>query len=468
MNKYNKLNLLGKGSYGTVYKVSKKSNSKIYALKQIRVHKLQNTYEIKNLINELKILCFHKCEYLLKCKDIFYDTHQINIVTDYAKHSDLSNYILKYKNKNKLINEKTIWLIFIQCCYGIEYLHEYNIIHRDLKPANILLNDNSSILLADFGISKIIENKIKSFTLIGTPYYISPEMYKDINYDKKIDIWSIGCILYELTTLTVPFQANDMIGLKKKVINGYYYDKISNIYSKDIQSMIRFLLDVNVERRPNIKEILSTSIFKRKEHELNLLNKNNFNIDIQEKLHNQYSPPKITSKWNLLIDDIDKYNDNKSPKFINNKNHFKNYNEKYDDDYDDNYNLKPINNNHNNKVLTPINQNNIQKINYVKKSFEKPIYPPINNYYKKNKIKSVKNYIDRPISPKNNYLDKYDYPKLPKIKYDYYKYKNYNDKFYKPSVNNNLVYPDISKYNDNYYKNKYKQNYNIINYSKYY
>ena len=186
MNKYDILNLLGKGSYGTVYKVNKKKNNKIYALKKINIRKLKNTYEINNLINELKILCFHNCDYLLKCREIFYDNNHINIVTDYAKYSDLSNYILKYKNKNKYISEKTIWNIFIQSCYGIEYLHEYNIIHRDLKPANILLNDNGSILLADFGISKIIENNIKTFTLIGTPYYISPEMYKDINYDKNM------------------------------------------------------------------------------------------------------------------------------------------------------------------------------------------------------------------------------------------------------------------------------------------
>lgn len=469
MNKYNKLKLLGKGSYGTVYKVEKKKNNKFYALKQIRAHKLKNTYEIKNLINELKILCFHNCDYLLKCREIFYDNHQINIVTDYASYSDLSNYITKHKNKNKLINERTIWLIFIQCCYGIEYLHEYNIIHRDLKPANILLNDQSSILLADFGISKIIENKMNSYTLIGTPYYISPEMYNDINYDKKIDIWSIGCILYELTTLTVPFQANDMIALKKKVISGYYYDKISNVYSKDIQSMIRFLLDINVNRRPNIKEILSSRIFQKKEHELNLSNKNNFDNNINNKLHNQYSPPKITSKWNLLIDDIDKYNDNKSPKFINQKYDFKEYN----NNYDSNHELPPINTNikQYNEHLTPINKNyDLPKINYVKKAIERPKYHSNNNYYKKNKIKSVKNYIDQP-NPSNKNLYNNNYPKLPNIhsNYDYYKNKKYVDKFYKPSYyNNNSNYPNIYDHNAKYYKNKYKQDYNIINNSKYY
>ena len=144
MNKYNKLELIGKGSYGTVYKVEKKNNNKIYALKQLKAYKLKNTYEINSLLNELKILCFHNSEYLLKCRDIFYDNYKINIITDFAKYSDLNNYIQKHKKKKKKISEKNIWLIFIKCCYGIQYLHQHNIIHRDLKPANILLNDYKS------------------------------------------------------------------------------------------------------------------------------------------------------------------------------------------------------------------------------------------------------------------------------------------------------------------------------------
>ncbi len=274
-------------------------------------------------------------------------------------------------------------------------------------------------------------------------------MYKDINYDKKIDIWSIGCILYELTTLTVPFQANDIIKLKKKIINGYYYDKIPDIYSKDIQSMIHFLLDVNVEKRPNIKEILSTKIFKKKEHELNLFNQNNFNINIHDKLHNQYSPPKVTYKWNLLIDDIDKFNDNKSPKFIDKKYNFENINHIY--------NKSPnYNNISNNNKLIP---NYLPSINNFKKTIEKPKY--ISDNYQKNekkyKNKYENKYINRSKLPKNNSLYDYDYPKLPKIQYNYYKYKNYNDKFYKPSINNNLAYPKVFEYNDKYYKNKYEK-----------
>lgn len=442
MNKYNKLKLIGKGSYGTVYKIEKKNNNKIYALKQIKVYKLKNNYEINNLINELKILTFHECNYLLKCRDIFYDMHQINIVTDYAKFSDLSSYIEKYKNKNKFINEKTIWMIFIQCCYGIEYLHEFNIIHRDLKPANILLNDNSSILLADFGISKIIENKISSYTMIGTPYYISPEMYNDVNYNKKIDIWSLGCVLYELVTLTVPFRANDINALKKKVIYGNYYNKIPLEYSNDISFMINYLLDKNCNTRPSINQILSNRIFKKYEHLCNLTNNNNFNSSINENLHSKYTLPKIPSKWNLLINEIDKSNINKSPKINKDIPKFSKI---------DNFDDKVIN-------MNKISDKKLDKLpDKLPSKLPNKVPSKLPQIKKNNEYKSFL----KDINVNNHH-------KLPRLHSNYEYNKKYKSKYdinYYPSYN---YYQNYSKNNANYFKRKYNQNYNIINNQKLY
>ena len=312
MNHYNSLKLLGKGSYGTVFKVEHVIKNSVHALKKINAYKLKSRYDIQGLIGELKILCFHDCPYLLRCKEIFYENSHIHIVTDYANYGDLSVYIKKFKNTTRRISEKTIWLIFIKCCYGIDYLHEYNIIHRDIKPANILLSKNSNVLIADFGISKILEKKLHSCTMIGTPYYISPEMYKDKQYDKKIDIWALGCILYELVTLTVPFDANNMHALKHKVMQGKYYEDKSIHYSTDLQKMIRFLLEKDSENRPSIKDILESKIFKRKEHELCLQNENTFRKSLNYRFHEEYNTPKHHSNWDKLIHEIDKNNMNKT------------------------------------------------------------------------------------------------------------------------------------------------------------
>ena len=454
MNNYNTLKLIGKGSYGTVFKIEKKSNNKIYALKQMSISKLKDKYEINNLLNELKILCFHDCKYLLKCKEIFYENNKINIVTDFAKFSDLSKYIEKYKNNNKKISEKTIWLIFIQCCYGIDYLHDYNIIHRDLKPANILLNDNSSILIADFGISKILENKINSHTMIGTPYYISPEMYKDKNYDKKIDIWALGCILYELATLTVPFNANNLKILKYKIINSNYYHENLNYYSKELKTMIKYLLDKSVCNRLSIKEIISTKIFKKMEHKLQMSNNNQFSNTISGKLHSVYETPIYSSIWNKVINEIEQGNNNKTLNKINIpeypvlkhiKEVKKNIKEtKYEKDAKDKKYKKEK------KDINKIIKNQKKNIKNDINMLPDVQLNNVNNYYSNNHL--------------NPYSKLYNKPK----KEANYEYNNhyYDNEYYKNYYNGNYnKFNYQSRYNSEY-KDKYKKNYNIISNSR--
>jgi NIMA (never in mitosis gene a)-related kinase len=102
--------------------------------------------------------------------------------------------------------------LFIQMVIGIQYLHQYKVrqvksqvVHRDIKPHNIFINEDGVVKLADFGISKALDRTTeKALTLVGTPYYLSPEACKNEGYDNKSDVWALGCVLYELATLKVP------------------------------------------------------------------------------------------------------------------------------------------------------------------------------------------------------------------------------------------------------------------------
>lgn len=98
-------------------------------------------------------------------------------------------------------------------------MHELNIIHRDLKSANVFLNKNGYVKLGDMNVSKV--GSLCS-TQTGTPYYASPEVWKDVPYDAKSDIWSLGCVLYEITTLFPPFRGTDMEDLYTKIVKGNY------------------------------------------------------------------------------------------------------------------------------------------------------------------------------------------------------------------------------------------------------
>ena len=103
---------------------------------------------------------------------------------------------------------------------GSKVLHSHNIIHRDIKPANVFFVKGVA-KLGDLNVSKVMEGRFAS-TQTGTPYYTSPEIWNNQQYDYRCDIWSLGCVIYELCVLRPPFMAKDILGLSKKVITGVY------------------------------------------------------------------------------------------------------------------------------------------------------------------------------------------------------------------------------------------------------
>ena len=153
----------------------------------------------------------------------------ISIVMEFANNGDLFQKIVDCQKKGVLIPETEIWNILIQIVKGLKALHDLNIYHRDLKSANVFMNSDGTVKLGDMNVSKVAK-KVLLYTQTGTPYYASPEVWKDQPYDSKSDIWSLGCVLYEMTTLKPPFRAEDMAGLYKKVIRGMY-PKIQSTYS---------------------------------------------------------------------------------------------------------------------------------------------------------------------------------------------------------------------------------------------
>lgn len=115
------------------------------------------------------------------------------------------------KTKTKL-SEQYIWYYFIQMVRGLKALHDLKIVHRDIKCANLFLTKDGRLTLGDLNVSKVAKGGMMH-TQTGTPYYASPEVWKDKPYDNRSDIWSLGCVLYEMITLLPPFRATSMAGL---------------------------------------------------------------------------------------------------------------------------------------------------------------------------------------------------------------------------------------------------------------
>ena len=160
---------------------------------------------------------------------------------DFAGGGDLLQKIQLLKKEKLKFQEKMAWKYFIQMLRGLKSLHDLNILHRDLKCANIFISgDQKSVQIGDMNVSKISQRDLVT-TQTGTPYYASPEVWKDQPYGTKSDIWSLGCVIYEMLAQHPPFRAQNMEGLYKKVIKGKF-SRIPHQYSDDLMKVIKRML----------------------------------------------------------------------------------------------------------------------------------------------------------------------------------------------------------------------------------
>ena len=431
MDGFKIINKIGEGSFSTVYKVQRKKDGIIYALKRVKFAKL-NEKEKSNALNEIRILASINNKNIISYKEAFFDENDssLDIVMEYADQGDLFQLITEHKKTKKHFTEEEIWSALIQLLNGLKSLHELNILHRDLKSANVFLFKGGIVKLGDLNVSKITR-KGMGYTQTGTPYYASPEVWKDKPYDSKSDIWSLGCVIYELCALNPPFRAQNMEELFKKVIRGYYPD-ISNRYSKDLSEILKLMIQTEVGARPSCDELLIMPIIKNRSDFFN--NKNNLgkekdesNLSNKELLSTIRIPKNINNlsrnlpKPNYVSNSFELENNsniNSNEATINNINKFGylNMNKK------DNILLNKINININKRInqfnnISSLSKKNIPikyKLNnklediYLKNNnLEKPLKIGINNnsinkginYYKKNIVFSPKG---RLLNNKNN------------------------------------------------------------------
>ena len=258
---------LGSGSFSSVYKVKRKSDGEEYAMKKVKMFQLKPK-EKDNALNEVRILASISDPNIVGYKEAFIDesTQTLCIVMEYAGGGDLLNKITSLKKSGDYFPEEAVWSYLIQMTKGLRTLHNMKILHRDLKCANVFLSANqSSVKIGDLNVSKVAKKGLV-YTQTGTPYYASPEVWRDEPYDGKSDIWSLGCVLYEMVTHKPPFRANDMDGLYRKVQKGIF-DKIPSRYSSELAGVITSCLSVNPTLRPSCDQLLSNPAVAKRDSE---------------------------------------------------------------------------------------------------------------------------------------------------------------------------------------------------------
>ena len=249
---------IGKGGFGLVWKVIHKKTQKVYCIKVIEKKGIIEQKLVPQMNREIEIMYILNNPHCLRLKNHFEDDNNFYLVMPLASKGQLYRVLKKFRK----FDERTAAQILRETISALQYLHSFNppIIHRDIKPENLLLNEGGRVLLADYGWSNFnVEGDVRK-TFCGTPEYIAPEMLMKKGHDTRVDIWSIGILMFELLSGYSPFVAKS---------NQELYQNIRRLkiqWPKDMpplaKNLISKILKLNPLDRPSFEEILNHQWFK--------------------------------------------------------------------------------------------------------------------------------------------------------------------------------------------------------------
>ena len=265
--KYKPTKMLGSGSFGSVYEAKNTIFQNVVAMKVIKKDP-NNELDEQEIRNEIDILKKLSHPNIVKIYEFYISKSHYYIVTEFCKEGELFSYI-----KNKY-SERQLAVLFYQVFSGLWYLHDNKILHRDIKLENIMISrketDNETgeelfwAKIIDFGTAKIFEKNKKEKDVVGSSYYIAPEVLKQ-NYNEKCDTWSVGVILYMMLVGRAPFDGKDDEEIICKINSADYNSKEPKLlkHSSEVRDLVSKLLQKDTEKRYSAKEALAHPWFEK-------------------------------------------------------------------------------------------------------------------------------------------------------------------------------------------------------------
>ena len=260
LKEYNVIKNIGEGTFGKVDLVEHKITGMIRAMKVMKKTNIANKNNEAAVLNELNILRKIDHQNVVKIYEFYSDKDNYYLITEYCEGGDLYG-----ATRNVHLSEIQVACIMYQILTALNYLHKLKIMHRDLKPENILVSKKEDdglyrIKICDFGTSHLFEIGEKEKNIMGSSYYIAPEVFNR-KYDFKCDLWSCGVIMYVLLTKKIPFAGKEDKEIRKSIIKKRYNTEPLQIYSDYIKKLIDDLLEKKVEKRINAEKALTYNLF---------------------------------------------------------------------------------------------------------------------------------------------------------------------------------------------------------------
>ncbi|CCD22254.1 cAMP-dependent protein kinase catalytic subunit TPK3 NDAI_0A00960 [Naumovozyma dairenensis CBS 421] len=232
---------LGTGSFGRVHLVRSIHNGRFYALKVIKKNTVVRLKQIEHTNDERRMLSVVNHPFLVRMWGTFQDSEQIFMIMDYIEGGELFSLL---RRSQKFPNPVAKFYA-AEVCLALEYLHSLDIIYRDLKPENILLDKNGHIKITDFGFAKYVPDV--TYTLCGTPDYIAPEVVSSKPYNKSVDWWSFGILIYEMLSGRTPFYDRSTIKTYENILSAPL--TFPSYLHEDVQDLLNRLITRDLSKR---------------------------------------------------------------------------------------------------------------------------------------------------------------------------------------------------------------------------
>ncbi|KAL9268053.1 CBL-interacting serine/threonine-protein kinase 14-like protein [Drosera capensis] len=260
LGKYELGKLLGYGASGKVYYGRNLETGETVAVKSVSKQRVIKSGQVANIKREISIMRRLHHPHIIRLNEVLASKSKIYFVMDYARGGELFAKVSKGRFSEDLSRR-----YFRQLISAVGYCHSHCIFHRDLKPENLLLDENWNLKVSDFGLSAVrdqIRGDGMLHTMCGTPAYVAPEILAKKGYNgPKADIWSCGVVLFVLSAGFLPFQAENLMGLYRKICGGEF--RCPKSMSPDLKHLLSRLMDSNPDTRISIDEILADPWFNQ-------------------------------------------------------------------------------------------------------------------------------------------------------------------------------------------------------------